>query len=156
MPDQIFLAVGKQIPRLLWNPRLYYPCLKHPLLSPVLSQKNPEHQIIFYFFKTSIIVPFMSASPILSSHCRYSEKKLHRTLRFSGQRPCFLLKRFWFQLPIRDRLPRQKFSRRQNSVKSSGPDSRFNFLFIFSPVKFDDRSLESLAATEFNKIFSRR
>ena len=92
MPDQIFVAVGKQIPRLLWNPRFHYPSHKHPLLSPVLSQKNPDHQVIFYFFKISCIVPFMSESPMLSSHCRYSEKKVTQNVKVQWAAPLLPIK----------------------------------------------------------------
>lgn len=155
MPDQIFVAVGNKFPGFYGTRGFTTPVASTPLYLLFWARRI---QTIKSCFISSRFLLFHLCLHLLCYRliADLPKKKLHRTLEFSGQHSCFLLKRFRFQLPTTDRLPWQKLSRRQNSVKSSGQDSRVNCLFIFSPVKFDDRNLEALAATEFYKIFSGR
>jgi hypothetical protein len=41
-------SAGQEIPRVLWNPKIYYSVYSNPLLVPILSQNSPLHALLCF------------------------------------------------------------------------------------------------------------
>jgi len=60
-----WFAASQEIPRILWNPKVYYPIRKCPPPAPTLSQLDPIHTPTTPFLKIylNVIIPSMPGSP---------------------------------------------------------------------------------------------
>jgi hypothetical protein len=64
----------KEIPRLIWKPKVHYRVHNSPLLAPTLSQMNPVHILTPNFFKSILILLFMYSYHYWSLLQRFSDK----------------------------------------------------------------------------------
>jgi len=73
-------APSQETPRLLWSIKFYYHAHKSPPLVPILSQMNPVHALLSYFFKiySDIIFPSTHTSFEWSLFCRFFDQNYVR------------------------------------------------------------------------------
>ena len=68
-----WFAVSREIPRILWNPKVHYRTHKHPPPVPILGQPNPVHIPTSHLLEIhpSIIHPSTPRSPQWSLSARF-------------------------------------------------------------------------------------
>jgi hypothetical protein len=65
-------SVTKKIPKMLWNPKVYYCVHKNPLLVSIVSHINPAHTAISLYFLNVIHKRIVIYEPLLKQLEEYS------------------------------------------------------------------------------------
>jgi hypothetical protein len=70
-------AATRELPSVLWNPKVHYRVHKSPPLVPILSQTDPIHTIPSYLSNMGMVRSDMSKPALIFFHCKSTYNKIH-------------------------------------------------------------------------------